>query len=158
MLHLKTNKKSLTITFIIASVFTAFATTALATDYVIVKKDGVNIRSGPSTKKEILWEVFKDFPLQITDKKNDWLKTKDFEGDSGWIFKNLVSKKKRVIVKVNTANMRIGPGKDYELSATVKYGVVFTPLEKENDWIKVKHEDGTTGWIFKKLLWPSDPF
>jgi SH3-like domain-containing protein len=165
MLDLKANKKISTsshkiviVPFITVMLLASFAITALAGEYVTVKKDGVNIRSGPSTKKEILWEVFKDFPLQIINKKNDWLQTKDFEGDKGWIFKNLVSSRKRVIVKVNTANMRIGPGKDYELAATVKYGVVFTPLEKENDWIKVKHDDGTTGWIFKKLLWPENPF
>jgi len=157
MPYLKAHKKTLA-PLITILLLATFATSSLAAEYVTVKKDGVNIRSGPSTKNEILWEVFKDFPLQIIDKKGDWLKTKDFEGDTGWIFKNLVIHKKRVIVRVNTANMRIGPGKNYELSATVKYGVVFTPIEKENDWIKVKHEDGTVGWLFKKLLWPSDPF
>ncbi len=143
---------------IFATFLIMLSVSALAAEYITVSKDGVNIRSGPSTKKEILWEVFKDFPLQVIGRKNDWLQTKDFEGDKGWIFKNLVSKKKRVIVKVNTANMRIGPNKNYELVATVKYGVVFTPLKKENGWIKVKHEDGTNGWIFSKLLWPSNPF
>jgi len=146
-----------TIIPLIAILVVIFATTALAGEYVMVKKDGVNIRSGPSTRKEILWEVFKEFPLQIIGKKKGWLKTKDFEGDTGWVFKKLVNREKRVIVRVNTANLRIGPGKNYELAATVKYGVVFTPLEKENGWIKVKHEDGTIGWIFHKLLWPEDP-
>lgn len=134
------------------------ATPTLAAEYISVKKDGVNIRSGPSTNKEILWEVFKDFPLEVIKRQDEWIQAKDFEGDQGWIFATLVGKDKRVIVKVDTANMRIGPAQNYELVATVKYGVVFTPIEKEGDWIKVKHEDGTSGWIFKKLLWPSDPF
>jgi len=130
---------------------------ATAAEYVRIKKDGVNIRAGAGTNHEILWEVFKDFPLQVVSRKGEWIQVQDFEGDKGWVFKNLVSRDKRVIVKVNTANMRIGPGKNYELVATVKYGVVFTPIEKDGDWIKVRHEDGTTGWIFKKLLWPSNP-
>jgi SH3-like domain-containing protein len=130
---------------------------APAAEYVSVKKDGVNIRSGPGTNKEVLWEVFKDFPLEVIKHQKDWVQTTDFEGDQGWIHDSLVAKDKRVIVKVNTANMRIGPAQNYEIVATVKYGVVFTPLEKEGDWIKVKHEDGTTGWISGKLLWPSNP-
>ena len=129
-----------------------------AAEFLSVTKDGVNIRSGPDTNKEILWEVFKDLPLEVIKRQGEWIQTKDFEGDTGWIFKSLVTNNKRAIVKVNTANMRIGPGKNYELVATVKYGVVFTPLEKEGDWIKVKHDDGTIGWIFKNLLWPSNPF
>jgi len=132
-------------------------TTALASEFVRVKKDGVNIRSGAGTDKEILWEVFKDFPLEVVKHDKNWIQTTDFEGDQGWIYKSLVDKEKRVIVKVNTANMRIGPSKNYELVATVKYGVVFTPLEKEGEWIKVRHEDGTIGWIFGTLLWPSNP-
>lgn len=134
------------------------ATPGVAAEYLSVTKDGVNIRSGPDTNKEILWEVFKDFPLEVIKRQGEWIEAKDFEGDTGWIFNNLTSKEKRAIVKVNTANMRIGPGKNYEMVATVKYGVVFIPLEKEGDWIKVKHEDGTVGWIFNNLLWPSDPF
>ena len=159
MPHLKAYKKPLSTLIATLLLTAALAFPALAANkYVTVKKDGVNIRSKPSTKSEILWQVFKDFPLQVIDQKGDWLHTKDFEGDTGWIYKTLVDKDKRVIVKVNTANMRIGPGKNYELVATVKYGVVFTPLEKESGWIKVKHEDGTTGWIYKDLLWPSAPF
>ncbi len=142
---------------LIAFIILIFSTPAFAAEYISVNKDGVNIRSGPSTKKEKLWEVFKDFPLQVVKRQKDWLQTKDFEGDTGWIYKKLISNNKRVIVKVNTANMRIGPGKDYELVATVKYGVVFTPLEKDGDWVKVKHQDKTTGWVYKKLIWPSNP-
>ena len=127
---------------------------AIAGQYVSVKKDGVNVRSGPNTKEEILWEVFKSFPLEVLDKKGDWTQVADFEGDKGWIYTPLLSDEHTVIVKVNTANMRIGPGQNYEIVATVKYGVVFKPIGNDGDWVKVKHADGTTGWIHKDLLWP----
>ena len=124
--------------------------------FVSVKKDGVNVRSGPNTSAEILWEVFKSFPLKVLEQKGDWTHVVDFEGDKGWIYSPLLDDDHTVIVKVNTANMRIGPGTSYEIVATVKYGVVFKPLDNDGDWIKVKHEDGTTGWIHKDLLWPVD--
>jgi SH3-like domain-containing protein len=31
--------------------------------------------------------------------------------------------------------------------------VVFRTLERRNGWVKVKHEDGLTGWIERSLLW-----
>ncbi len=130
------------------------ASTVSAAEYVSVAKDGVNIRSGPDTGKEILWEVFKGFPLKVAKRRGKWAQVIDFEGDKGWIYAPLLSKKKTLIVTANISNMRIGPGKDYEVMATVKYGVVFSPVETEGDWVKVKHEDGTSGWIYKKLLWP----
>ena len=141
--------------FLISLVFLAPA--AKAGQFVSVKKDGVNVRSGPNTTAEILWEVFKGFPLEVLDKRGDWSHTVDFEGDKGWIYSPLLSSADTVIVKVNTANMRIGPGSNYEIVATVKYGVVFKPIGKDGDWIKVKHADGTTGWIHKDLLWPPNP-
>lgn len=141
---------------LLALLVLALASPAVAAEYVSVNKDGVNVRSGPDTKKDLLWEVFKDFPLQVVKRQKEWVQIKDFEGDQGWIYANLISKAKRVIVKATSANMRSEPKKDASVVATVKYGVVFTPLEKKGEWLKVEHEDGTSGWIAATLVWPSD--
>lgn len=152
------SRKIITVTlFSLSFALTFGGAPSFAADYVSVNKDGANVRSGPDIKKDLLWEVFKDFPLQVISRQKEWMQIKDFEGDQGWIFANLVSsKEKRVIVKANSVNMRSEPSKDAKSVATVKYGVVFTPLEKKGDWLKVKHEDGTTGWISKTLVWPPD--
>ena len=114
-----------------------FTTSALAAEYVSVSKDGVNIRSGPSTNDEVYWEVFKDFPLKVLQRKDKWAKTQDFEGDTGWIYAPLLSKKKTTIVKVKKANIRVGPGQNYEVVASALYGVVFIPGKKDGDWLQV---------------------
>jgi SH3-like domain-containing protein len=140
---------------LIGAMLFLLASTATAEEYVSVLKNGVNIRSGPDTNKEILWTVFKGFPLQVKERQGKWAQVVDFEGDKGWIFTDLLAKEKTVIVKVTTANLRVGAGKDYEIAAEVKHGVVFKPLETEGDWVKVKHTDGTSGWILGRLLWPN---
>lgn len=147
--------RHLGLTFFLCAFCLVSAGAAVSAEYGSVAKDGVNLRSGPDTNKEILWEVFKGFPLQVLDRQGQWAQVVDFEGDKGWIYAPLLAKQKTVIVKVKTANMRGGPGTNYEMVATVKYGVVFQPLEKDGEWVKVRHEDGTTGWIFEKLLWPN---
>ena len=131
------------------------ASTAFAAEHVSVLKNGVNIRSGPDTKKEVLWILFKGYPLQVNARKGKWAQVVDFDGDKGWISVDLLSKEKTLIVKADTANLRVGAGKDYEIVASVKRGVVFKPLTTHGDWVKVKHADGTTGWILGKLLWPN---
>jgi SH3-like domain-containing protein len=131
-----------------------FTTSVFAAEYISVNKDGVNLRSGPGTNHEILWEVFNDFPLQVIGRKDQWLHTVDFEGDKGWLYAPLAGKKRTVIVKVKLGNMRLGPGTNYENVARVKYGVVFQPEAREGEWVKVRHGDGTSGWIHKDLLWP----
>ncbi|MDF1614616.1 SH3 domain-containing protein [Desulfurivibrio dismutans] len=125
-------------------------------EYVSVQRDKINIRSGPGTDHEILWEVFRDFPLKIVARQGDWAQIVDFEDDRGWIYTPLLDNEKRVIVRVDTANLRVGPGTNYEVKATVRYGVVFEPIERRQDWIKLQHSDGTTGWMSTNLVWPSD--
>lgn len=124
-------------------------------ELVSIKKDGVNIRSGPSKKTPVRWEVFKGFPLQVLERKNDWAHTIDFENDEGWVYSSLIEDTKTMIVKVDTANMRSGPGKDYDIIATAKRGVIFTPVDKKDGWVKVRYKNNITGWIFNTLLWPA---
>lgn len=149
------NRSLNTVLATIAAVCLLTAAPALAAGkHVSVGKDGVNIRSGPSTKSEVIWEVFRGFPLKTLKKKGKWVNVVDFEGDRGWIYAPLLSSRKTVIVKVKNARLRVGPDTKYEIAATAKYGVVFTPIDRDGDWIKVRHENGTTGWIHKDLVWP----
>ena len=137
----------------------SLSTMALAAEYVSVLKDGVNVRSGPSTSDEVRWEVFKNFPLKVDQRQGDWAQVTDFEGDTGWIYSSLLSPDKSVIVRKAKVNLRDQPNTDKgtRIIAIVKYGVVFTPLEEKGDWLKVRHADGTEGWINKDLVWPPDP-
>ena len=146
--------KSLFVALLTAACLAASVSALAAGGQVSIKKDGVNVRSGPSTRSEVIWEVFRGFPLKVLKRKGKWAKVVDFEGDRGWVYAPLLSNKKTVIVKVKTANLRVGPDTKYEIAATAKYGVVFTPVDRDGDWVKVKHEDGTTGWIHQDLIWP----
>ena len=147
-------RKALSLLFS-ALIFLAAASTVSAAEYASVAKNGANIRSGPSSDYEILWEVGKGYPLAILQQQDRWSQVVDFEGAKGWIITLLLSGQKTVIVKGRDINLRVGPGVNYEPVAVVKYGVIFTPLEREGDWVKVKHADGTVGWLNDTLFWPS---
>jgi len=128
-----------------------------AAEYVSVKKDGVNIRSGPSTSDKVVWQVFESFPLKVVERKGQWAHVEDFEGDNGWIYETLLSSQKTVIVKVDTANMRAGSSTDDPVIATVKKGVVFDVVQMKGDWVKVNYKDELTGWMHNSLIWPDNP-
>lgn len=132
---------------------------AITGKYVSVTKDGVNVRSYPSTSAEVRWELFKRYPLLVKKRKGAWLQVADFEGDSGWIHESLVSDKKSVIAVRKRINLRQDPNSDPNnpIIAVIRYGVVFTPLEKSGDWLRVRHADNTEGWLNKDLVWPPDP-
>jgi SH3-like domain-containing protein len=142
---------------VVALFIVSLAATGLAAEYVSVKKDGVNMRSGPNTTSKVIWQVFESFPLEVIKREGKWAYVVDFEGDKGWIYETLISSKKTVIVDVETANMRSGSSTSDSIIATVKKGVVFEMLEMKGDWMKVSYKNEITGWMHNSLLWPSNP-
>jgi len=118
----------------------------------------VQLRSGPGTKYSSKWEYGNGFPLKVLSQKGSWVKVKDFENDTGWVFNKYLTPKPHMIVKVNKGkkkkiNIRSGPGTKYKTVGRAYYGVVFETLGQKNGWAKVKHESGLTGWIKRSLLW-----
>lgn len=134
-----------------------FSTTAYC-EMMSVNGDKVNLRSGPGTKYAVKWEYGSGFPLKILQRKGKWVKVKDFENDTGWIHKTLLTKEPCMIVKANKdqdtkINIREKPGTNNKVVGQAYYGVVFKTLQQRADWVKVMHESGLTGWINRSLLW-----
>lgn len=133
----------------------SFSTAALAGSIVSIKGDNVNIRTGPSKNKPVYMELTKGYPLKIVKRQGDWVKVVDYENDSGWVHSSLVEKGYTVIVNSkNKINMRSGPSTKTRVVAEVYRGVVLTKVSEKGKWVKVKHDNGIVGWIYKPLLWP----
>jgi len=132
---------------------------AITGRYVSAAKDGVKVFKNPSPEAEAVWEIFDKFPLLVKKHQGAWLQVTDYEGDTGWIHDSLVTGDRSVIVCKKRINLRQDPNSDTNnpLVAVARQGVVFSPLEKQGDWLKVRYVDGTEGWLNKTLVWPSDP-
>lgn len=118
-----------------------------------VKAKLANVRSSPKVDGEVLWQIEMYYPIMVIEKKDGWVKFKDFENDVAWIHGSLVDKTSSVITIKDKCNVRKGPGTEQPLAFTVERGVPFKVLEKKGEWVKIQHADGETGWIFKSLLW-----
>ncbi|WP_300669791.1 SH3 domain-containing protein [Desulfoluna sp.] len=139
---------------LVAAVLLALPQFCLAGQRVSVSVESANVRTGPGTKYEIVWKgVEKHYPLLILDQAGSWYYVKDFENDTGWIFKKLVKKTQTVITKKQRCNVRKGPGAKKPLAFVVDSGVPFKVLTRKGNWIQVQHADGDKGWIYKFLVW-----
>lgn len=126
---------------------------AFASERLSIASKIANIRSGPGSNYEVLWQVEEYYPIIIIGKKGNWYHFKDFEGDTGWVHKSLVRKVKSVISVKNKCNVRSGPNSKYSVVFTVEKGVPFKVLGRKGNWLKVEYMDGDTGWIYKSLVW-----
>lgn len=153
-----TLKRTFCILFLLLVMAWAACGQAAGITMVSVAGEKVNLRKGPSTQYPVIWELGKGFPLRIVRSQGSWLKVSDFEGDVGWIYKDLVSRKPHLIVKTfknskARINIRSGPGTKYEIVGKAEYGVVFETLQRGSGWVKVRHETGLSGWVKRSLLW-----
>lgn len=133
-------------------VLVLFVGTASA-ERLSVAASKVNVRSGPGTSHEILWSVGKYYPVDIIKKSGNWYRIRDFEGDTGWIFRSLLKKIPAVIVKGTIVNVREGPGTSYRVLFQAEKGVSFKLLNRKKRWLRVRHADGEVGWIHESLVW-----
>jgi len=133
--------------------FIIFLTGTASAERLAVKASRANIRSGPGTSYDVLWEVERYHPFLIIDKKNKWYRFRDFEGDEGWVYKSLLDDIKTVITMKNKCRVRKGPGKKYDILFTTEKGIPFKVLKQDGGWIHVEHTDGDRGWIYKTLVW-----
>ena len=127
---------------------------ALAQRMVSVDRPEINMRDGPGTQHTALWSLVRGYPLEVLGRKGDWYRVRDFERDTGWVYRPLTSAKKpHHIVKSKVANIRSGPGTRYRVRGKAVYGEVLPTLEKRSGWVKIRQEGGLVGWISGTLLW-----
>ena len=69
------------------------------------------------------------------------------------VMRPLTSRAAHHVVKAKVANVRKAPGLKGRIVGKAEYGDVLRTLERRKDWVKVRHEDGFTGWVSRKLLW-----
>ena len=128
-------------------------TWSFAEERLAVTSKIANVRSGPGTSYDILWQVEKYHPLIVLEKKEGWFHFKDFEGDKAWIHHSLVGKVTSVISTKDNCNVRSEPTTSSRVMFTVEKGVPFKVLENRGDWLHIEHADGDRGWIYKTLVW-----
>jgi len=120
---------------------------------VSISKNDVNMRSGPGTNYRVKWVLGQGYPLHVVATRGKWLKVRDFENTTGWVYKPLVNRRPHMVVKKKLVNVRSRPSLHAKVVARAKYGVVFRTLKRGKNWVKVRHQNGITGWVARRLVW-----
>jgi len=126
---------------------------AVSSERLAVISSKANIRSGPGTNYEVLWEVEKYHPVIILETKEKWCRFRDYEGDEGWIHRPMLGEINTVITVKDKCNIRSEPGEKKPVVFTTEKGIPFKVLEKNDGWLHVQHADGDKGWVHPSLVW-----
>jgi SH3-like domain-containing protein len=121
-----------------------------------IKSEKVNLRNGPGTKHQKIWEVYQYMPFNQLRTKGDWYQVQDVDGDSYWVYAPLTTKDYQcAVVKNNKTNLREGPGTQYPIVSWAPVDKYFSMkvLKTQRDWVHVKDAYGDTAWIYRPLVW-----
>lgn len=124
-----------------------------AQERLSITSDVANMRSGPGTEYNVLWQVEQYYPVHIIEKKGNWYKIKDFENDVAWLHKSLLDKIASVITIKDKCNVRSKASTTSQVLFSVEKGVPFKVRVRKGNWIEIEHADGDVGWIYKTLVW-----
>ena len=126
---------------------------AMAETMLSVAAEQANVRSGPGAEYEVVWAAARHYPLEVLDRDGNWLQISDYENYEGWIYRTLLSAVPTVVVISKKANVREGPGMEYESLWVLEKDYSLKVLESDGDWLKVADEDEVSGWIHKSVTW-----
>lgn len=128
----------------------AFASAAPAQsglDYRSVATPSTVFYSGPSTQARKLAIASRYYPVEVLLASGEWLKVRDASGELAWVEGKHLSPKRMVLVTAAMSQLRQKPEPAALAAAQVERGVVLEFVEAAGAWIKVKHRDGTSGYL-----------
>ena len=137
-----------------------FGMAACAAEYVSLKHDEVNLRTGPGERFPILW-VYQErnFPVEVLDSFELWRQIREKDGTVGWVHQNMLKKTRYVIVE-KEGNLLKKNDSESTPVAVVQPGVI-ARLEEcpKGDYCKITVSDDVNtkkGWFLRSSLWGLD--
>ena len=128
--------------------------TAAAAPAKSIVKDETNIRSGPSTKDEILFTVPRGYPIQVERRSGQWTQFRDWQNNTAWVYTPLVSDVNTAVVTADKANVRSSASLKSQVVTSAEMGEIYKVLGKKGDWVQLGYYDNSSpvGWIRHDLV------
>ena len=128
--------------------------TAAAAPAKSIVKDETNIRSGPSTKDEILFTVPRGYPIQVERRSGQWTQFRDWQNNTAWVYTPLVSDVNTAVVTADKANVRSRATLKSQVVTSAEMGEIYKVLGKKGDWVQLGYYDNSSpvGWIRHDLV------
>ena len=122
-------------------------------NFLTLKNKEVNLRQGPSFEYPIrLTYKKKNLPVIIIDKYENWIKTKDFKNNFGWIHISQLSRKKSAINLIKNSIVYKKPTIYSKPIVKLEIGRLVLIKKCKVQWCKIT-SGSFHGWIFKGNLW-----
>ncbi len=119
--------------------------------FVSLKSNEANIRVGPSVNYPIkLKYIFQNLPLEIIDEFDVWRKSRDHDGNIGWVHKSLIKGERYILTGTRDTELFSRP--NGQIKGLIKNNNILELKSCNLNWCEVS-KDSIRGWILKKNIW-----
>ena len=122
--------------------------------FASLRSSETNVRSGPGRLYPVkfIYKI-KNVPVLITDEYDNWNEIKDYEGQTGWINKSLITKKRSLMIRTSKSFAKMYKNNNNKSKVIYKLenNVIGDYIECVKNWCKIEIE-GKKGWVEKNDL------
>lgn len=130
------------------------AASSHALDFRTVGAAPAILYDAPSHKGGKLFIAPRGMPVEVVLTYGDWVKVRDVAGDLAWIEARSLGGKRNLIVRNGGARVRAGADDAAQALFIAEKGLLLELAEAQpNTWAKVRHRDGTIGFIRTTDVW-----
>lgn len=127
---------------------------ALAIDYRSVSVPAAILYDAPSQQGKKLYLIKAQTPVEVVVRLEGWFKVRDAEGTLAWLEPRSLSERRTLIVTAPHAELRQSDNVEAPLLAELDKWVVVDFVEMASPgWAKVRHRDGTIGYLRSTQVW-----
>ena len=151
---MKDRHLSFVVAFVLAIALPATTGPAYAMDYVSVADGPTVLYDAPSLKAKKVFVASRYLPLEQVVSLDNWAKVRDSSGALAWVEKRALSSKRFVVVTAALGAIRQAPEESAAVILQARQQVALEWLENTgNGWLKVRHQDGVTGYVKITDVW-----
>ena len=108
----------------------------------------------PSKQGKPLFVIQRYTPVEMVVNIDRWVKVREPAGSLLWLERRQLSEKRTAIITAARADIRQKPDAGAPLAFEAVKDVVLELTDKPADgWVRVKHRDGSTGYIRINQIW-----
>jgi SH3-like domain-containing protein len=132
----------------------AGADSAFAVEFKNVGATPTILYDAPSTHSQKIFIAPHGMPVEVVLSYGAWSKVRDFAGDLSWIETKQLSDRKNIVVRSINAKIRQNADDAADVVFSADKGVLLEVVDTViPGWVKVKHVDGSTGFVKVSDVW-----
>jgi SH3-like domain-containing protein len=93
------------------------------------------------------------YPVYVVKETNGWAQVRDAAGQALWIEAKALSTRRTVLVAVQMADARLAADINSPIVFRAEKEVALELLDASGAWVKVRHRDGSSGFMRADQLW-----